>query len=1388
MKIYLPIFFSFCCSLAIAQSINQDPIKNFLANSGSKITIDKSTGNVSRIVFSKAIGNQYVALPDPSATALNFIFNNSALMRHDASTDTYVVKSNKTDNYGFRHVTLQKSYKGVPIFDGQLRFHYNKNGQLATFNGNVFNFKNNNPIPTLSEEIAKARGKKHVVNFGNYEKFKDLSATKSTLYFYQKNLISGGQGAVHLVYQIELKNNAGAREYVMVDAHDGSLVEKYTGTHEVLDRKLYNQSILPANLVWQEGNAFPGTLNVWQQSEIESAGHMYYMMKNAFNYTSYNNADATMITTHNNPNIQCPNANWNGVSANYCDQTAADDVVAHEWGHAYTEYTNDLIYAFQSGALNESYSDIWGETVDQINGYFDAGETAANKWEMGEKASAFGGAIRNMYNPNLHGHPGRVGDPMFHCDQSDGGGVHLNSGVHNHAYSLLADGGVYNGQVINGIGLTKAAHIFWYAQNIYVTQTTNFAEQADNLLDAANMLIGEPLKALSTGSADPGLFAGTITAADVAELEKVLLATEMTLSHSCEPLLTAVPDKCVLSESATNIYVEDFEDGLTGWTTAASGANSATTWAAVANPANGNSTGVAFGATLDGGNCSNVSFAALRTLTSPSITIPSGSSTNLFLSFDHYLATEFGYDGGNISFSVNGGAYSLVPLSAFTANRYNVTFATDSDNPVEGQAAFSGTDGGEITGSWGQSRINLTTLGVDPGESVQFRFNLSQDGCGALDGWYIDNVNVYTCPSAASLISFASISANTNESLATTPNPSIDCLPYTEINATLNLSAPPTIPVTVNLSVVGNPSASLGNSADFSLTTNSVTFPAGNQSQSFKIRVYNDDYVELTESASIKFDIVTVGSNVAPGISNQRFTFSIIDDDLAAGFTEVTYLNETFEELETPLPPGWTVELADGNTDPDAGVYPESWAVLTLGSGNNVVIANSGDTGPGTWDKYLVSPVINTLGATDLFLTYNEQFIIYNGLDDFFDENTSTEVFDGNIWVPVKVREEAGGNFAGLTSIDISAYANANMQIRFRYQADWDNYWLMDNINVSSKEPKAVATTVNTLNPAEAYLGPLQTAVFYDPATGNLLAKIQNQSSHDYGCTTVEIDRSGTGSMPWVFGYQAAGKSIKVTPTTNNPTGLYTITIYYTDAEIAGFSGGINSMGKSGGSIVGATTGNFAEVVTTDIYDADNAYTATFDSGFSGFALSNAPPVGPLSVNLLSFNGKNSGYGNNLMWATSSETNNSHFIIERSVDAAKFEPIGQIKSHGNSKELLKYSYLDKNIENKLYYYRLRDVDMNGKKGFSKIISINNNNENNFGFWPNPSNSILNIKLKENGLVLYKIFDLTGKLIFENKENAKDNQIQISIANLPKGLYHLQIIQQFSSTISKIIKD
>ena len=74
------------------------------------------------------------------------------------------------------------------------------------------------------------------------------------------------------------------------------------------------------------------------------------------------------------------------------------------------------------------------------------------RWLVGEKSDAFGGAIRDMWVPTCYGDPGKVSDTEYKCTTDDQGGVHGNSGVPNHGYALLVDGGTYNGTTVTGSG------------------------------------------------------------------------------------------------------------------------------------------------------------------------------------------------------------------------------------------------------------------------------------------------------------------------------------------------------------------------------------------------------------------------------------------------------------------------------------------------------------------------------------------------------------------------------------------------------------------------------------------------------------------------------------------------------------------------------------------------------------------------------------------------------------------------------------------------------------------------------------------------------------------------------------------------------------------------
>ena len=148
-------------------------------------------------------------------------------------------------------------------------------------------------------------------------------------------------------------------------------------------------------------------------------------------------------------------------------------IVAHEITHGLTHYSADLIYQGTSGALNESFSDIFGAAVD-----FMFRPNQAN-WLIGEEVT--GDAFRNMADPNSVDQPSTFGGEYWRdtLDSYDNGGVHFNSAIQNLWYVLLVDGG--NGINDNGdsydvtsIGMEKATKIAYRNLTSYLTPTSNF--------------------------------------------------------------------------------------------------------------------------------------------------------------------------------------------------------------------------------------------------------------------------------------------------------------------------------------------------------------------------------------------------------------------------------------------------------------------------------------------------------------------------------------------------------------------------------------------------------------------------------------------------------------------------------------------------------------------------------------------------------------------------------------------------------------------------------------------------------------------------------------------------------------------------------------------------
>ncbi|CBZ03326.1 M4 family peptidase [Clostridium botulinum] len=152
------------------------------------------------------------------------------------------------------------------------------------------------------------------------------------------------------------------------------------------------------------------------------------------------------------------------------------DVVGHELSHGVTNKESNLKYENESGALNESFSDIMGVAVEGKN------------FVLGEDCWVAGGVMRDMENPSKGGQPAHMKDYKYKTMDDDNGGVHTNSGIINHAAYLVADGiektGAKNSKDIMG-------KIFYTANCYKWDETTNFAKCRNDVVQVTKELYGE---------------------------------------------------------------------------------------------------------------------------------------------------------------------------------------------------------------------------------------------------------------------------------------------------------------------------------------------------------------------------------------------------------------------------------------------------------------------------------------------------------------------------------------------------------------------------------------------------------------------------------------------------------------------------------------------------------------------------------------------------------------------------------------------------------------------------------------------------------------------------------------------------------------------------------
>lgn len=179
-----------------------------------------------------------------------------------------------------------------------------------------------------------------------------------------------------------------------------------------------------------------------------------------------------------------------------------------------------------------------------------------------------------------------------------------------------------------------------------------------------------------------------------------------------------------------------------------------------------------------------------------------------------------------------------------------------------------------------------------------------------------------------------------------------------------------------------------------------------------------------------------------------------------------------------------------------------------------------------------------------------------------------------------------------------------------------------------------------------------------------------------------------------------------------------------------------------------------------------------------------------LPLSLLNFSGKIVDRNAMLNWTTANEINSKEFIIQRSIDGKNFRNIGTVISAGNTSQNTNYNFIDKNVPTGRLYYRLLQVDIDGRSKYYNIISlVNNTSGYEFKVLPNPASDLIAIQYN-NGLLEQdtdvKLFDISGKLINQTKINKGQTIAYFNIETLYSGTYIVRIQNNLLTESIKII--
>ncbi len=437
---------------------------------------------------------------NPAAIARGFLDENRDLFQMGSVAENLALLRVEPDaQLGYAHVRMNQTYHGFPVFGKQLIVHIDKSDRIVAVNGDFVPGIHVATKPTISKDEAERVALEDLLGS---QLEPEERATVSADVLHDKTQVMvyvDEKGKATLTWNVIIMTDAPLGQWMyFVNAGRPAITHVFDSAEHIKQRKTYtanNTTSIPGRLLIDEGQR--SNSDKIAQAAQDNAGKVYDYYFNTFQRDSIDGNGMTIVSTvhYGSSAEDAQNAAWISQRQQmiYGDGgrvfqplSLGLDVVGHELTHGVTDSTSQLVYQGQSGALNESYSDVFAAMIDRDN------------WTIGEtviKSPPYPVPyLRNMQDPSAGGLYDRnnplqsVGQPSNMSEyanlpftrKSDNGGVHVNSGIPNRVAYLIA----------TAIGREKTEQIYYRTLTQMLAPDADFLAAAQATLQAAQDLYG----------------------------------------------------------------------------------------------------------------------------------------------------------------------------------------------------------------------------------------------------------------------------------------------------------------------------------------------------------------------------------------------------------------------------------------------------------------------------------------------------------------------------------------------------------------------------------------------------------------------------------------------------------------------------------------------------------------------------------------------------------------------------------------------------------------------------------------------------------------------------------------------------------------------------------